>query len=175
MDAVPFVVCWVHAQSHPLFVTPWTVARQAPPSMGFFRQEYGIGLPFRTPGLQGIFPTQGLNPRLLCILHWQADSLLAVQVASLLSRVHPYPSKYLSLFFPFWVVFLLGAPRDSKWQCLFRRNWTWNKLRKTFFLNCKALYMFSVLLLLLLTKIVTIIAESCGLSEGWSWQLGHGK
>ena len=25
--------------------------------------------------LQGIFPTQGLNPRLLCLLHWQACSL----------------------------------------------------------------------------------------------------
>ena len=24
---------------------------------------------------QGIFPTQGLSPRLLCLLHWQADSL----------------------------------------------------------------------------------------------------
>ena len=24
--------------------------------------------------LQGIFPTQGLNPHLLCLLHWQADS-----------------------------------------------------------------------------------------------------
>ena len=25
--------------------------------------------------LPGIFPTQGLNPHLLCLLHWQADSL----------------------------------------------------------------------------------------------------
>ena len=25
--------------------------------------------------LQGIFPTQGLNPHLLCLLHWQAGSL----------------------------------------------------------------------------------------------------
>ena len=30
--------------------TPWTVARQAPPSMGFSRQEYWSGLPFPTPG-----------------------------------------------------------------------------------------------------------------------------
>ena len=29
-----------------LFVTPWTVAHQAPPSMGFSRQEYWSGLPF---------------------------------------------------------------------------------------------------------------------------------
>ena len=33
-----------------LFVTPWTVARQAPPSMGFHRQEYWSGLPFPAPG-----------------------------------------------------------------------------------------------------------------------------
>ena len=25
--------------------------------------------------LQGIFPTQGLNPHLLCLLHWQVGSL----------------------------------------------------------------------------------------------------
>ena len=33
-----------------LFVTPWTVARQAPPSMGFSRQEYWSGVPFPSPG-----------------------------------------------------------------------------------------------------------------------------
>ena len=32
-----------------LFVTPWTVAYQAPPSMGFSRQEYWSGLPFPSP------------------------------------------------------------------------------------------------------------------------------
>ena len=33
-----------------LFVTPWTAARQAQPSMGFSRQEYWSGLPFPSPG-----------------------------------------------------------------------------------------------------------------------------
>jgi len=33
-----------------LFATPWTVAYQAPQSMGFSRQEYWIGLPFPSPG-----------------------------------------------------------------------------------------------------------------------------
>ena len=33
-----------------LFVTPWTVAYKAPPSMGFSRQEYWSGLPFPSPG-----------------------------------------------------------------------------------------------------------------------------
>ena len=32
------------------FATPWTVAHQAPLSMGFSRQEYWIGLPFPSPG-----------------------------------------------------------------------------------------------------------------------------
>ena len=44
-----------------LFATPWTVAHQAPPSMGFSRQEYWSGLLFPSPG---IFPIQGLNPGL---------------------------------------------------------------------------------------------------------------
>ena len=32
-----------------LFTTPWTVAYQAPPSMGFSRQEYWSGLPLPSP------------------------------------------------------------------------------------------------------------------------------
>ena len=48
---------------------PWTVACQAPLSMGFPGQNTGVGCHFLS---QMIFPTQELNPRLL---HWQADSL----------------------------------------------------------------------------------------------------
>ena len=48
---------------------PWPEAHQARLSMGLSWQEYCSGLPFL---LQGIFPTQGSNPR---PLHWQADSL----------------------------------------------------------------------------------------------------
>ena len=33
-----------------LFVSLWTVAYQAPPSMGFSRQEYWSGLSFPSPG-----------------------------------------------------------------------------------------------------------------------------
>ena len=52
-----------------LFATPWTVAYQAPPSMGFSRQEYLSGLTFPSPGDlldSGIKP---LSPAL------QADAL----------------------------------------------------------------------------------------------------
>ena len=53
----------------PLFVTPWTVAYQAPLSMGFSRQEYWSGLPFPSPG---DLPDPGIEPRSPA---FQADAL----------------------------------------------------------------------------------------------------
>ena len=56
------IVCEVKSLSRVrLFVTPWTVAYQAPLFMGFFRQQYWSGLPVPSPG---DLPTQGLNPGL---------------------------------------------------------------------------------------------------------------
>ena len=52
-----------------LFVTPWTVACQAPLSMAFSRQEYWSGLPFPPPGN---LPNPGIEPMSLAL---QADSL----------------------------------------------------------------------------------------------------
>ena len=52
-----------------LFVTSWTVAHQAPPSMGFSRQEYWSGLPFPSPG---DLPDPGIEPRSPTL---QADAL----------------------------------------------------------------------------------------------------
>ena len=49
------------------FVTPWTVACQAPLSMGFSRHEYWSGLPFPTPGdllNPGIKPMSLASPAL---------------------------------------------------------------------------------------------------------------
>ena len=42
-----------------LLVIPWTVAYQAPPSMGFSRQEYWSGVPFPSPG---DLPDPGIEP-----------------------------------------------------------------------------------------------------------------
>ena len=49
--------------------TPWTIACQAPLSMGFSRQEYWNGLPFPSPG---DLPNSGIEPRSPAL---QADSL----------------------------------------------------------------------------------------------------
>ena len=50
-------------------MTPWTIARQAPLSMGVSRQEYWSGLPFPSPG---DLPDLGIEPRSPAL---QADSL----------------------------------------------------------------------------------------------------
>ena len=51
-----------------LFATPWTVARKAPPSMGFSRPERWSGVPFPPPG---DLPHPGIKPRSPAL---QADS-----------------------------------------------------------------------------------------------------
>ena len=55
-----------------LFVTPWTIACQAPLSMGFSRHDTRVGCHFL---LQGIFWTWWSNLHLLCLLYWQEGSL----------------------------------------------------------------------------------------------------
>ena len=55
-----------------LFVTLWTVARQASLSMGFSRQEYWSGLLCPPPG---DLPDPGIKPVSLCLLHWEVGSL----------------------------------------------------------------------------------------------------
>ena len=47
-------------KSCPTLATPWTIARQAPLSMGFSRQEYWSGLPFPSPGDP---PNPGIEPQ----------------------------------------------------------------------------------------------------------------
>ena len=55
-------LCWPHGLQPARLLCPWD-------SPG---GNTGVGCHFL---LQGIFPTQGLNPHLLCLLHWQAGSL----------------------------------------------------------------------------------------------------
>ena len=50
-DGCTVCACVLSLFSHVrLFATPWTVACQAPPSIGFFKHEYRSGLPFPSPG-----------------------------------------------------------------------------------------------------------------------------
>ena len=80
-----------------LFATPWTVAHQAPPSMGFSRQEYLNGLPFPS---SGDLPDPGVEPRSPAL---QADPLTSKllgkpsKVGIILNmsiHLHKCPQKY---------------------------------------------------------------------------------
>ena len=59
--SLPFLfACMLsHFSCVQVFATLWTVAHQAPPSMGFSRQEYWSGLPFPPPG---DLPEPGIEP-----------------------------------------------------------------------------------------------------------------
>ena len=64
-----------------LIATLWTIAHQAPHPWDSPSKNNGVGCHSL---LQGIFPTQGSNPHLLCLLHWQTGSLpLALPVKPL--------------------------------------------------------------------------------------------
>ena len=67
-----YMLCCARLLCHvPLFATPWTVAPQAPLSMGFSRQGYCSGLSCPPPG---DLPDPGIKPRSPAL---QAYSLLS--------------------------------------------------------------------------------------------------
>ena len=65
------VLCSV-SQSCLTLWDPWTAAHKAPMSMEFSSKNTRVGCHFL---LQGIILTQRSNLCLLCLLHWQVDSL----------------------------------------------------------------------------------------------------
>ena len=68
-------------------VTPWTIARQAPLSMRFFRQEYWRGLPFPSPG---DLPVPGIEHMLPVSPALQVNSLTAEP----LEKLHSHPGNF---------------------------------------------------------------------------------
>ena len=91
------IYLYMHAKlfSHVwLFATLWTVARQAPLSMGFPRQEYWSGLPCPPPG---DLPNPGTEPLSPAAPELQADSL------PLSHRGSPYV--YISMFSRGWSIY----------------------------------------------------------------------
>ena len=54
-----------------VFAIPWIITHQVPLFMGFPGNSTGVGCHFL---FKGTFPTQELNPGLLCFLHWEVDS-----------------------------------------------------------------------------------------------------
>jgi len=99
----------------PLFATPWTVAYQAPPAMGFSRQEYWSGLPFPSPG---DLPDQ----KHLCFLLGPGSKVAPkgpfpprtpIPFPSSLSFSHPLPQASISSSYPPPLPFLLSLSHLS--------------------------------------------------------------
>ena len=96
-------------QSCRLFVILWTVAHQAPLSMGFSRQEYWSGLPFPSPG---DLPDPGIEPRSPAL---QADALTSEPPGkpnskSIMGREIGFKYRFVLVLFLYPVVpCLLGA------------------------------------------------------------------
>ena len=68
-----------------LFATPWTVACQAPTSMGFSGQKYWSGLPFPSPRALPDPETEPMSPGWI---QRQVDSLLMSHQGSLWDLLH---------------------------------------------------------------------------------------
>ena len=86
-----------------LFSNPWTVAHQAPLSMGFSGQEYWNGLPFPSPG---VLSHQGIKPGSPSL---QADSFLSEP-----STLHQQPFRPFASFPGAGCVQLLGTMVNVK-------------------------------------------------------------
>ena len=81
--------CFSHVQ---FFVTLWTIAHQASLSKGISRQEYWSRLPCPSPG---DLCDSGVDPRCLCLLHWQASSLPLMT----LGKPHEHVYRHFILFY----------------------------------------------------------------------------
>ena len=98
-------VKWVKSLSRVrLFATPWTVAHQAPPSMGFSRQEHWSGLPFPS---SGDLPNPGIKP-------WSAT----LQANSLQSELPGKPQ------FHMWKMLVSEWVKSLSCVGLFATPWT---------------------------------------------------
>ena len=95
-----------------LLATPWTVAYQAPPSMGFSRQECWSGLPFPSPG---DLPDPGIEPRCPAL---QAGK--PIYVYSHLNMILTSPPRESSIFLHFTdfhrkpIIFINKTTKESK-------------------------------------------------------------
>ena len=83
-------------QSRPTLCDPMDLAQWAPLFVGFSRQNTGVGCHAL---LQGIFPTEGLNLRFLCLLHWQVSYSPLVVVIAKLKKKYIYICMYLRFLF----------------------------------------------------------------------------
>ena len=100
-----------------LFTTPWTTAYQAPPSMGFSRQQYWLGLPLPSPLLWlSWLNIWKLSSRTVC-----AQVLLEGEPGYLLTHL-PTPQKCLRLSLSPQSKLVCSEYYSTK-SCLAKKHW----------------------------------------------------
>ena len=92
----------------PWTIPPWTVARQAPLSMGFSRQEHWSALLFPSPG---DLPSWGTEPLSLHLLHWQAELFTSWATRKLKDTtiLRLFPIRILTLHWLFFMNILVSG------------------------------------------------------------------
>ena len=97
---------------------------------GILQKEYCRVLPW--PPLQGLFPAQSLNPRLLCLLHWQEGSLPPAPLGKSLVNVNlitpqsfNWGDKAFPVSWPQRLHHALEAGRGPRTICSRMRTWSW--------------------------------------------------
>ena len=104
-------------QSCPTLCDPWTVAHQAPPSMGFSRQEYWRGLPFPSPG---DLPNPGMKPRSPTLQAYALTSAppgkpIGVGSLSLLQGIFMTQESNQGLLHCTWILYQLSYEGSLYW------------------------------------------------------------
>ena len=102
-----------------LFATPWTAAYQAPPSMGFSRQEFWSGLPFPSPG---DLPDPGIESGSPA---FQADALIS-EPPGKPHVTHTHKQKICPLLIKFPCVpcqAIFPALKATVFICIYREVW----------------------------------------------------
>ena len=140
-----------------LFATPWTVAYQAPPSMGFSRQEYWSGLPFPSPG---DLPDPGIEPRSPAL---PAGALPSEPFVKLYVNICLF-NCWIWLFYYFFALFFRKNEKIPKDWCYLlkqkpdefylNKTFTWNYLVHKKSQSFSSSWMIMDLILLILCLIV---------------------
>ena len=92
-----------------LFANPWTAAYQAPPSMGFSRQEYWSGVPLPSPydptiPLMGIYLEKNVIRKHTCTFSWNS---LFHMACLLVGAFNPFAFKVIINMYDPITVFLI--------------------------------------------------------------------
>ena len=131
-----------------LFVTLWTVAHQAPLSMGFFRQKYWSALPCPPPGDlldPGIEAASLVSPSdgdsLHNCLHWQVGFLLTKPPGKPVFNTSQHKSSLTSLhkYFPFSTC-RGPAPAGSRGTLRMNGVGEWERVRQSSRLSLKFIF-----------------------------------